>query len=236
MKFPFLHEILQEFSVNTVSLNVIQLIFLKSQMKEWTFSAQPLSHNCWRFAADNLWTLVTWQTMAVLHCTELIWTLFNPCEKKEFRTNLGRCQSCIWNSTWGCLHSCKLWILYSVEFRVCPDQKTALQECLMPSLIPIMQEMSTIALLHGCWCLLHVWSGVLKLNLFVEIFRSGWIFCSRIHCHSVNSLIWCIVYPVSVARCAFGDQMKTEGVTQGANVQVAGYRAWRCNLRQPWPP
>ena len=31
-----------------------------------------------------------------------------------------------------------------------------------------------------------------------------------------------IVYPAAVARCAFGDQMKTEDVTQGAHVQVAG--------------
>ena len=31
-----------------------------------------------------------------------------------------------------------------------------------------------------------------------------------------------IVYPAAVARCTFGDQMKTEDVTQGAHVQVAG--------------
>ena len=48
----------------------------------------------------------------------------------------------------GCLRSGKLCILYNVELRVCPVQKTA-QQCLMLSLIPAMQEMSTIALLHG---------------------------------------------------------------------------------------
>ena len=41
---------------------------------------------------------------------------------------------------------------------------------------------------------------------------------------SVNNLIWYIVYPAAVARCAFGDQMKTEDVTQGAHAQVAGLR------------
>ena len=61
--------------------------------------------------------------------------------------------------------------------------------------------------------------------MFVEISRSGWIFCSiKTHYHLVNSLIWYIVYLASVARCAFGDQLKTEGVTQGAHAQVNGLR------------
>ena len=137
----------------------------------------------------------------------------------------------------GSLHSSKLSILYN-ELRVYPDQKTALQECLMPSLIPAMQEMSTIALLRGCWCLLPVWSG-LQICLLKSPDLGGFSTQSRIHYHLVKSLIWYIVYPASVARCAFGDQLKTEGVTQGAHAQVAGlwwYIAGRNKLCQSWPP
>ena len=147
--------------------------------------------------------------MTVLHCTELIWTLLSPCEKSSRRTQVcTRCYSCIWNSTRGCLRSSKLCIIYNIELRVCPDKKTALQEHLMTSLIPAIQEISTIALLHGCWCLLPVWSGVQKVKLLKSSDLGGFSAQSRIHYLLVNGLIWYTVYPATVARCAFGDQVR----------------------------
>ena len=187
----------------------------------------PFFRNCWGCAADNLWTL----DMTVWHKLWLCCTV-----QSSFKPVLGA--TAVFEIARGSLHSGKLGILYNIELRVCPDQKTALQECLMPSLIPAMQEMSTIALLRGCWCLLLVWSG-LQICLLKSPDLGGFPAQSRIHYHLVKSLIWYIVYLASVARCAFGDQLKTEGMTQGVHAQVAGLRwyiAGRNKLCQPWPP
>ena len=151
-------------------------------MKEWRFLTQSLFfRNWWGCAADNLWTFVTWHWHKLWLCCT-VQSSFEPFSvpvrrvQDESRCKLGA--TAVYEIARGCLRTGKLSILYNIELRVCPDQKTALQEHLMPSLIPAIQEISTITLLCGDWCLLPVWSGVQKLNLFVEISRSGWIFCS----------------------------------------------------------